>query len=296
MTMITKNQAVCMFYCEEYTPENIKQLETKLEQVLDLVLCYNKDPTDPVLISRKKLFSNPFKYHEYHDQISEAATASEDTEPLLPSLSMAKEFLNEVFVNEDAMNSLYSRKIVTMSEIQAVISPFTTLFNEKSSLGFAFSRENHTIIGYCRKSLTSGDNETRARLLQKMVNKLIARSLVDRVYLSPCSSANQEIGNRDLESIFNISEIEGAVGTKQDMISYIGMVGNVSLVALDFAGLTTNVNDLEQLLLEMPNIKNIIIDELTQKHSVKILSRKQLLDDQEINLFDCRTNCVQRSL
>ncbi|KAI7851660.1 hypothetical protein BDC45DRAFT_445094 [Circinella umbellata] len=129
-----------------------------------------------------------------------------------------------------------------------------------------------------------------------MAMKLKTRFLVDRVYISPCSSANQEIQSRDFESTFDISKLEGVVGTTQDMISYIGITSKVSLVVLDFAGLTTNVNDLKQFLLDMPNIVNIIVDQTPKKNQVTMFSRDQLLNDQEkINQFDCRTNCIQRS-
>ncbi|KAI9490088.1 hypothetical protein BDB00DRAFT_839543 [Zychaea mexicana] len=181
------------------------------------------------------------------------------------------------------MNELYTRKSVTMDGVQAAISPFSTFFDEKSSLGFAqwcsrnnlslcksetirrestegpgrqrvryrtlyvleeayhgivaesiktyipkfrqqikqMKQDNHTIVGYCRKSVTDDDHPTRVRLLRQTVQKLKARSLVDRVYISPRSSANQEIRSRDfMESDFIISDIEGAIGTTQGKWKY----------------------------------------------------------------------------
>ncbi|KAI7853140.1 hypothetical protein BDC45DRAFT_511425 [Circinella umbellata] len=314
-----------MFYCEEFTEDNASKLAKRLDQMQDLVLCYHGDPTDPVLISKRKQFSNPFKYKEYHDQVPKSITVT-DTSVLLSSLSMAKEFLNEIFLIDDPINTMYTKKAVTMTEIQASISPYTPMFDNKTPLGFSqwcsnndinlygvarminsnipksqeqikkMKTENITVVGYCRKSLTKEDDHTRARLLQQMAMKLKTRFLVDRVYISPCSSANQEIQSGDFESTFDISKLEGVVGTTQDMISYIGITSKVSLVVLDFAGLTTNVNDLKQFLLDMPNIVNIIVDQTPKKNQVTMFSRDQLLNDQEkINQFDCRTNRIQRS-
>lgn len=80
--------------------------------------------------------------------------------------------------------------------------------------------ENHTIIGYCRKSPTEDDDETRTRLLNQMVEKLKGRSLVDRVYVSPCSSADEQMRMRDLDT--TTLEIEGAIGNTQGKRCYNG--------------------------------------------------------------------------
>ncbi|KAI7855496.1 hypothetical protein BDC45DRAFT_583410 [Circinella umbellata] len=93
------------------------------------------------------------------------------------------------------------------------------------------------------------------------MTKLKATSLVDKTYVSVLFSRSRNVG--DLEIDFAISQVEGVDGTTQG--------GSVSLVVLNFAGLTTNVKDLKVLLLAIPNIKNIIINRLPQKHLVEIL-------------------------
>ncbi|KAI7850771.1 hypothetical protein BDC45DRAFT_591297 [Circinella umbellata] len=99
-----------------------------------------------------------------------------------------------------------------------------------------------------------------------MVTKLQTTSMVDKIYMSPSSPADKPIRERDLQINFDISEFEGVHGTTQGKPPLVVVVwGNdVSLVALDFAGLTTNVEDLKEFLSTLPNIKNIIIDHLPQ--------------------------------
>lgn len=53
------------------------------------------------------------------------------------SVAMAKDFFNEVILADDPSNTMYIEKTLTVTEIQACISPFTSLFEKKSSLGFA---------------------------------------------------------------------------------------------------------------------------------------------------------------
>lgn len=66
--MISKGQALCMLYCEEFNQENVDKYTKLLDERPDLVLCYGEDETDPVLITKRKLYANPFKYHPYPEQ------------------------------------------------------------------------------------------------------------------------------------------------------------------------------------------------------------------------------------
>ncbi|ORY88943.1 hypothetical protein BCR43DRAFT_448667, partial [Syncephalastrum racemosum] len=109
----------------------------------------------------------------------------------------------------------------------------------------------NTIIGYCRKSKTIEDEETRVRLLQKMIKRMRARSLVDKTFVSPCSAAGEEFSLRDfpIHNKFDMSSLQDISGTTQDMISFLAVTPNVSLVVLDYAGLTTNIKDLKQFIM-----------------------------------------------
>ncbi|ORY88522.1 hypothetical protein BCR43DRAFT_448696 [Syncephalastrum racemosum] len=158
----------------------------------------------------------------------------------------------------------------------------------------------NTIIGYCRKSKTIEDEETRVRLLQKMIKRMRARSLVDKTFVSPCSAAGRTYRIYPVPLKVNtkfclaIDDIEDDI--LLDMISFLAVTPNVSLVVLDYAGLTTNIKDLKQFIINTPNLENIIVDQLPQQHKIKIFSREQLLmDDSNLALFDCRVACVQRA-
>ncbi|EIE92218.1 hypothetical protein RO3G_17025 [Rhizopus delemar RA 99-880] len=57
--------------------------------------------------------------------------------------------------------------------------------------------EGYSIIGYARKSKGKEEEEARLRLLQKMIDSLKNRSLVDQVFISICSGALSPIPSRD---------------------------------------------------------------------------------------------------
>lgn len=62
-TTITRQQALCMFFVKEYTEENVKNLEKRIDMVEDVEICYIDDPTEPVLINKVKIIQNPFRFH-----------------------------------------------------------------------------------------------------------------------------------------------------------------------------------------------------------------------------------------
>lgn len=73
MTIITRNQAICMFYGEKYTEENIIRLSRKLDAI-DVDVCYLNNPTEYFLVWKTKVNQNPFRYHTYTNEISKSTT------------------------------------------------------------------------------------------------------------------------------------------------------------------------------------------------------------------------------
>ncbi|KAG1041456.1 hypothetical protein G6F43_012094 [Rhizopus delemar] len=155
---------------------------------------------------------------------------------------------------------LYKEQKLTMSEVMANVSCFTSFFEKKSALSFAkwcykrklalteskesrkvvkgnsgsklkfytlyvlekelmnsvcssiinylpaykahiikLKDDGFQVIGYARKSPGEESEEVRIRLLQTMVDRLYERSLVDEVFVSPCSKASDPMKARDLK-------------------------------------------------------------------------------------------------
>jgi hypothetical protein len=67
-------------------------------------------------------------------------------------------------------------------------------------------KNGYEIIGYVRKSPSDVNRETRLKLLQQMVNNLLDRSLVDKVYVSISSLASSPFNERDLNTTDEIME------------------------------------------------------------------------------------------
>ncbi|RCH78324.1 hypothetical protein CU098_007031, partial [Rhizopus stolonifer] len=80
------------------------------------------------------------------------------------------------------------------------------------------------IVGYARKSPGEKDKEKRARLLRTMIDKLRSRSLVDKVFVSQSSLANEPFNKRDI----NDDVFEGANGSTRDLLKFLNFFRNAS--------------------------------------------------------------------
>lgn len=130
----------------------------------------------------------------------------------------------------------------------------------------SFKNDGYSIIGYARKSSTKESNETRLNLLNMMCKKFKMRSMVDKVFVSFKTSANDPIMDRDLNDDSKVLEKLDADGNTQDknaikvsslctplmlkppdMLRYVS-AKKVCFVMLTFTALTTNVSDFETFL------------------------------------------------
>jgi hypothetical protein len=76
--------------------------------------------------------------------------------------------------------------------------------------------QRFSIIGYARKAPGNEEEKTRIELLQKMMNCLNNKSLVDKVFVSSCCSTSDPLASRDLEDNPQIlDEISNATGNTQ---------------------------------------------------------------------------------
>ncbi|KAI9475634.1 MAG: hypothetical protein EXX96DRAFT_506170 [Benjaminiella poitrasii] len=107
----------------------------------------------------------------------------------------------------------------------------------------------YEVIGYARKSKGEKDDMKRRCLLNLMVEKLKTRSLADRVFVSPISSAGDPFNKRDEKKREEVMTHIVANGDTQDMLRYISdKEKKIILVAIDYAGLTTNCEDMKSFL------------------------------------------------
>ncbi|KAG1262219.1 hypothetical protein G6F65_014720 [Rhizopus arrhizus] len=149
--------------------------------------------------------------------------------------------------------------------------------------------EKWMIVGYARKSISKEDDSVRHRLLTSMITKLKTKLLCCKVFVSPFSNSDTEFEKRDR----NAQASKFIESLKCDGTMEASETRMIRLVAIDYAGLTTNLEDLRSFVSKHKCIKEIIID---KGHRVGVISRKRpLKDDQILQLFRCRVKAVNRS-
>ncbi|KAG1090271.1 hypothetical protein G6F42_019743 [Rhizopus arrhizus] len=147
---------------------------------------------------------------------------------------------NEIRLRSRKLNVLNDTYHVSVAEnVLNVLPCHQAKINELKQEGFK-------IIGYCRKSLASSKN--RVSCLQRMINILYKRSLVDKVFVSPQSSAKQQFAKRDLSDDDVLPQLEDVHGSTKDFLKYLKSNDKICVVAIDYAGFTTNMSDLRDLL------------------------------------------------
>ncbi|KAI9301175.1 hypothetical protein BJ944DRAFT_271880 [Cunninghamella echinulata] len=65
---ITREQAICIFFCEEYNEENKTKLVKRIDEFKDMDICYEKDPSKPILMSLTRIYGYPSSYHKYTER------------------------------------------------------------------------------------------------------------------------------------------------------------------------------------------------------------------------------------
>lgn len=108
-------------------------------------------------------------------------------------------------------------------------------------------KEGYQMIGYCRKFV--GKAENRVSCLQRMIDILYKRSLVDKVFVSPLSTAKQIFSKRDVKDVNQISsQLNNTHGSTIDFLEFLNSNPKICITSIDYAGFTTNQTDLKQLL------------------------------------------------
>ncbi|KAI9477870.1 MAG: hypothetical protein EXX96DRAFT_650287 [Benjaminiella poitrasii] len=154
-----------------------------------------------------------------------------------------------------------------------------------------------TTIGYIRKSKSRESDTTRCRLINKMIKTQRNKNFCTKVYVSPHSNAEESFCQRDKDVNSSLLEqLEECDGSIQDLIYRLERkFGKTRLVVLDYAGFSTNINDIVSFFRKYNQIRELVVD---CGNKYDIFSRHELINNREAleNFNDCRKGNVKRSL
>ncbi|KAG1444228.1 hypothetical protein G6F56_010383 [Rhizopus delemar] len=219
-----------------------------------------------MLETKLKVIGFPSYYHRYKDDLPKSTNLQEQI--IINNQRQLIQYLNQVYRSGQPVDSDIATHQARLHEL--------------------ISKECK-IIGYVRKSPGKESITTRLRLLESMVDKLMKASSVDMVFGSYSSASDELFVKRDTTTTIIIPRTKG---NTQAAASY-----PVTIVVINFAGLTTNKPDLVQFLRDHKTVKNIVIDNIESHNEAYYLTREQILSYETVlQLFDCRSAPVRRSL
>ncbi|ORZ15824.1 hypothetical protein BCR42DRAFT_392778 [Absidia repens] len=128
-----------------------------------------------------------------------------------------------------------------------------------------------------------------------MCGKMKQRSFAKNVFASCAANASDPISHRDHVKHDLLSKIPVG-GDMQDMLGYISSQKKIVLITFDYAGLTTDPDDLKTFLQNNPNVHKIIVDNSPHTNKIIDYTSDELINDLEKrNHFSCRKGTLQRS-
>ncbi|KAG1437699.1 hypothetical protein G6F56_012980 [Rhizopus delemar] len=140
MAVITREQAICMFYCEEYNEENVAKLTKEVDAIKNVDICHFDDPLSPILLCTRTIYQNPFKVHKYQKRelVKDDTDLSTDKPLKIGNTIELIQFLNTIYLPFDPKNEeVYENKCLTINEILATVWKYSDLHEDKGAIGFA---------------------------------------------------------------------------------------------------------------------------------------------------------------
>ncbi|KAI9017929.1 hypothetical protein CLU79DRAFT_762270 [Phycomyces nitens] len=134
---ITRNQAICMLFYVDYSVENAKKYEKKIEDLGDFEICYNVDPKQPILVSIQRIRGDPITYRTYLSSSDVPDKGSKRQRIEFQTEIQVMLFINEVYHPEEPHNpSIYDVKSVSTNDLYETVKKHTTIFENKSVQSF----------------------------------------------------------------------------------------------------------------------------------------------------------------
>jgi hypothetical protein len=77
MFVISREQAICLFYAVPYIKENAEKYTKKIDEMEDVDVCYTKNQKKPRLLCTRIIYANSFDIHLYASGIRQEKTDEE---------------------------------------------------------------------------------------------------------------------------------------------------------------------------------------------------------------------------
>ncbi|KAI9277402.1 hypothetical protein BY458DRAFT_104855 [Sporodiniella umbellata] len=152
------------------------------------------------------------------------------------------------------------------------------------------------VIGYARKSPTKISDDELKEIIKNMISCLQFRSQAIDVYVSPSSRSKSPIAAKSMTTDKDYTDIRDCVGNTQSLLTYLSSTTKkVCLVIVDYAALSTDLDDILLLVKNYESLECIIVDRFQDVGKYEVYRRNDILKTPgQLALFDCRPKLPQR--
>ncbi|KAI7847084.1 hypothetical protein BDC45DRAFT_611280 [Circinella umbellata] len=294
-----------------------------------------KDPKKPTVLAKTIIEKNPFIWQKYQIETSDSQSSTTSSSNVDPTVNYSETAVLESLKAKYTMTKMYGlqKKFITLEDLYNNLKqtmPSLDLFYSVQQIGLLLNKNNDYFgkttksrvsgkqknalprtpnpgflqhckssygnwinIGYARKSPSDESEDTRIRLIDKMIQKLQNIMLCSKIYVSPTCKSTSSIVRRDTEQQSIITKLKNNDGTMQDLLEVVSRsTQNIRLCVLDYAGLSDDPVDVRKFISAYKQIEEVVVE---VGGEIQILSRFELLYEDQVTKFKSRKGCVKRS-
>ncbi|RCI06359.1 hypothetical protein CU098_013784 [Rhizopus stolonifer] len=148
MNIISREEAVCLFYAVPFNQENVNKYISIINQTEDVDICFTRNPYKPRLLCTRVIYGNAFDINLYKSQtdqetnnVQENSVENEliavaDNKLKLESKVQLKQFIQIVYRSTDPKSTTYEQRYMSFYDIMSDLRKYTLVFREESNSNF----------------------------------------------------------------------------------------------------------------------------------------------------------------
>ncbi|KAI8984135.1 hypothetical protein BDF20DRAFT_858210 [Mycotypha africana] len=147
MVVISREEAVCLFYAVPYNEENIRKYTKIIDELEDVGICYSRNPKKPKLLCTRVIYANWFiKLYTSKETIENNMEASkeanednkenEEVDEIVrtknkSTLAQLKQFMDIMYLPKDPKSISYERKYLSSDSIMSDVQNYSSVFRDE---------------------------------------------------------------------------------------------------------------------------------------------------------------------
>ncbi|KAI8875035.1 hypothetical protein K501DRAFT_280757 [Backusella circina FSU 941] len=139
MTIISREEAVCLFYVVPYNQKNVNKYASIINQIEDVDICFTRNPKKPRLLCTRIIYANSFDIHLYKSQTDQETDNIHENvvenEQIVVDDNKSEEqlklFMEIVYLSTDPKSIEYEQRFISLNNIMSDLWEFPLVSQEE---------------------------------------------------------------------------------------------------------------------------------------------------------------------